>query len=79
MSGHRCQLTAFLDALDSGETPPVTLADTRNTMEFVAALYASAFTGERGEGGRDRPGQPVLRDHGRNWGPVEERPALTVS
>jgi predicted dehydrogenase len=45
VSGHGCQLTAFLDALDSGETPPVTLADTRTTMEFIAALYASAFTG----------------------------------
>jgi predicted dehydrogenase len=51
-SGHADQLAAVLDALDSGEPPPVTLPDTRNTMEFIAALYASAATGRpvcRGE------------------------------
>jgi predicted dehydrogenase len=46
-SGHAAQLAAVYDALDAGEPPPVTLADTRRTLEFVAALYASAFTGER--------------------------------
>lgn len=51
-SGHEAQLVAVLDALDRGEPPPVTLADTRDTMEFIAALYESAFTGRpvrRGE------------------------------
>lgn len=43
--GHTAQLTAVLDALDTGEAPPVTIADTRRTMEFVSAVYASAFTG----------------------------------
>lgn len=43
-SGHEAQLTAVFDALDRGEPPPVTLQDTRDTMEFVAALYESAFT-----------------------------------
>ncbi|MEV6875254.1 Gfo/Idh/MocA family oxidoreductase [Amycolatopsis sp. NPDC051128] len=45
-SSHEWQLAAVLDALDHGDPPPVTCADTRNTMEFVAALHASAFTGE---------------------------------
>jgi predicted dehydrogenase len=45
-SGHEAQLVAVLDALDRGQPPPVTLDDARDTMEFVAAVYASAFTGE---------------------------------
>jgi predicted dehydrogenase len=44
-SGHRAQFTAVLDALDAGAAPPVSTADTRVTMEFAAAVYASAFTG----------------------------------
>jgi predicted dehydrogenase len=51
-SGHIAQLGAVLDALDKGEPPPVTLRDARDTMEFVAALYQSAFIGRpvrRGE------------------------------
>jgi predicted dehydrogenase len=46
-SGHNGQIAAVYAALDAGQPPPVTLADTRPTVEFVAALYASAFTGER--------------------------------
>lgn len=46
-SGHSGQLAAVYAALDAGEPPPVTLADTRPTVEFIAALYASAFTGQR--------------------------------
>ena len=70
VSGHRCQLTAFLDALDSGETPPVTLADTRNTMEFIAALYASAFTGtvvKAGQIGADSPFYETMEGTGAPW------------
>lgn len=51
-SGHRGWLAAVLDALDRGEKPPVTADDTRRTMEFIAALYASAFTGERVRAGQ---------------------------
>ncbi|MEU7474597.1 Gfo/Idh/MocA family oxidoreductase [Lentzea sp. NPDC042327] len=58
VSGHRGQLAAVLDALDGGEPPPVTLADTRDTMEFIAALYASAFTGAVVQAGRIGPGDP---------------------
>lgn len=70
VSGHRCQLAAFLDALDSGETPPVTLADTRNTMEFIAALYASAFTGtvvKAGQIGPDSPFYATMEGIGAPW------------
>jgi predicted dehydrogenase len=57
-SGHPAQLAAVFDALDRGEAPPVTLADTRRTMDFVAALYASAFTGERVRSGQIGPDSP---------------------
>jgi predicted dehydrogenase len=70
VSGHKCQLAAFLDALDSGETPPVTLADTRNTMEFIAALYASAFTGtavKAGQIGPDNPFYATMEGIGAPW------------
>ncbi|MCP2241376.1 Gfo/Idh/MocA family protein [Lentzea aerocolonigenes] len=70
VSGHGCQLAAFLDALDSGETPPVTMADTRNTMEFIAALYASAFTGtavKAGQIGPDSPFYATMEGIGAPW------------
>ena len=64
-SGHEAQLVAILDALDRGEEPPVTLDDARSTMEFVAAVYASAFTGERIRRGQIAPGSPFsLRMNG---------------
>ncbi|MGN9908719.1 Gfo/Idh/MocA family protein [Phytohabitans sp. LJ34] len=57
-SGHSAQLAAVFDALDRGEAPPVTVSDTRPTMEFVAALYASAFTGQRVRSGQIGPDHP---------------------
>ncbi|MDR7276268.1 Gfo/Idh/MocA family protein [Catenuloplanes atrovinosus] len=60
-SGHAGQLTAVLDALDAGTAPPVTLADTRRTMEFVAALYRSAFTGAPVRSGDIGPDDPFFR------------------
>ncbi|WP_344979739.1 Gfo/Idh/MocA family oxidoreductase [Streptosporangium fragile] len=64
-SGHADQLAAVLDALDNGEPPPVTVEDARRTMEFIAALYASAFTGERVRSGQIGPDSPFwLRMNG---------------
>ncbi|NDL59448.1 Gfo/Idh/MocA family protein [Phytoactinopolyspora mesophila] len=60
-SGHDEQLRAVLDALDAGQPPPVTLDDTRLTMEFIAALYASAFTGERIQRGQIGPDSPFYQ------------------
>jgi predicted dehydrogenase len=54
-SGHSGQLTAVYEALDAGRPPPVTLAEARPTVEFIAALYASAFTGERVRSGEVPP------------------------
>lgn len=69
-SGHADQLAAVLDALDAGEPLPVTLAETRLTMEFIAALYASAATGKpvrRGEIGPDHPFAAAMNGTGIRW------------
>jgi len=57
-SGHARQLDIVLDALEAGTPPPVTPADARPTMELVAAVYASAFTGQRVRAGEIGPGSP---------------------
>jgi predicted dehydrogenase len=57
-SGHLAQLQQVLDALDKGTPPPVTTADARSTMELVAAVYASAFTGRAVRRGDIGPGSP---------------------
>ncbi len=49
-SSHSAQLAAMLDAIEAGRRPPVSGPDVRGTLEFLAALYKSAMTG-----------QPVLR------------------
>jgi predicted dehydrogenase len=57
-SGHESLIGAVLDAMDAGEPLPVTLADARGTLELVAAIYASAFTGTIVRRGEIRPGHP---------------------
>ncbi|MEO3868603.1 Gfo/Idh/MocA family oxidoreductase [Nonomuraea sp. B12E4] len=60
-SGHGGWFAAVLDALDQGQAPPVTASDTRRTMEFIAALYASSFTGERVRSGQITADSPFAR------------------
>jgi predicted dehydrogenase len=58
VSGHRLQIEAILDALAAGERPGVDIAESRRTLEFAAATYASAFRGAlvlAGEIGDDDP------------------------
>ena len=45
-SSHTAQLTHVLAAVQAGERPPCSGADGRRALEFIAALYKSAFTGE---------------------------------
>ncbi len=69
-SGHDAQLAAVLDALSAGMPPPVPLADTRRTVELIAAIYASAFTGRRitrGELGPDSPFYHRMDGTGAPW------------
>ncbi|GAA1749024.1 Gfo/Idh/MocA family oxidoreductase [Nonomuraea bangladeshensis] len=69
-SSHDGWLAAVLDALDQGQAPPATTADVRRTMEFIAALYTSAFTGERVRSGqitRDNPFARTMEGTGAPW------------
>jgi predicted dehydrogenase len=69
-SGHRAQFDAVLSALESGTEPPVSLSDTRLTVELITAIYASAFTGERirrGELGPDSPFYHRMNGSGAPW------------
>ncbi|HEV7649549.1 MAG TPA: Gfo/Idh/MocA family oxidoreductase [Actinophytocola sp.] len=69
-SGHDAQLAVVLDALAAGTPPPVPLADTRRTVELIAATYASAFTGRhvaRGELGPDSPFYHRMDGTGAPW------------
>ncbi|WP_367128793.1 Gfo/Idh/MocA family protein [Saccharothrix sp. HUAS TT1] len=69
-SGHTAQFTAVLDALDAGTPPPVSTADTRTTVEFIAAVYASAFTGRtisRGEITEGHPFYGSMAGSGAPW------------
>jgi predicted dehydrogenase len=69
-SGHGAQLAAVFDALSAGAPPPVSLPDARRTMELIAAIYASAFTGgpvRRGEIGADSPFYHRMDGNGAPW------------
>jgi len=54
-SGHSAQFEAIADALDAGETLPVTIGSARKTLELIAAIYESAFTGARISAGEITP------------------------
>jgi predicted dehydrogenase len=69
-SGHAAQYAQVLAALDSGTPPPVSLVDTRMTVELIAGIYASAFTGRRvtrGELGPDSPFYLRMDGTGAPW------------
>jgi len=69
-SGHTAQFAAVLSALAAGTPPPVSLPDTRLTVELIAAIYASAFTGERvlrGDIDRDSPFYHRMSGTGAPW------------
>ncbi|MET7688087.1 Gfo/Idh/MocA family oxidoreductase [Streptomyces sp. NPDC005483] len=73
-SSHAAQLGALLDAYDNGVRPPGSGADARATLEFAAALYKSAFTGQPVLAGEVAPGDPFYPamhgDHP-HWAPKE--------
>jgi predicted dehydrogenase len=73
-SSHAAQLGAFLDAMERGERPPGSGRDARSTLEFLAALYKSAFTGAPVHQGEVTPQDPFYRAmHGNHpdWAPKE--------
>jgi predicted dehydrogenase len=73
---HGTQLRAVIHALDHGEVPAVTLRDSRRTLEFSAAIYASSFTGQQIRPGEISPGNPFysrMQGPGAPWLASESR------
>jgi predicted dehydrogenase len=69
-SGHGAQFAEVLAALSAGTPPPVSLVDTRATVELIAAIYCSAFTGDRvrrGDIGADSPFYHRMDGTGAPW------------
>ncbi len=60
-SGHDVQFARIADALDGKGAPPVTIEDARRTLELLAAIYASAFTGKRVRAGDIDPTSPFYQ------------------
>ncbi|MCK9792848.1 Gfo/Idh/MocA family oxidoreductase [Isoptericola sp. 4D.3] len=72
-SGHLAQLVPTYRALAEGRTPPVTVADTRATLELAAAIYRSAFTDATVRAGEIVEGDPFhasMAGTGTPWPPV---------
>ncbi|WP_171586755.1 Gfo/Idh/MocA family oxidoreductase [Arthrobacter sp. 260] len=57
-SGHASQFAAVFDAIEAGEPLPATSSASRSTMELIAAIYASAFTGKPVASGEITPESP---------------------
>ena len=57
-SGHNAQLREVLACLRDGTPPPVTIDEARRTMQIVAGVYASAFTGRAVTPEELGPGSP---------------------
>ncbi|WP_277208013.1 Gfo/Idh/MocA family protein [Isoptericola croceus] len=81
-SGHLAQLVPTYRALVAGETPPITVADARGTLELAAAIYRSAFTGDtvvRGEISAGDPFYDSMGGAGAPWPPVKDVPVQEVT
>lgn len=63
-SGHSAQFAAAFAALRNGGIPPVASADARQTLELIAAIYASAFTGAEIKRGEITEGSPFYSTMG---------------
>jgi predicted dehydrogenase len=60
-SSHAAQFEAILRAIERGDRLPVTLTDARGTLELIAGIYASAFTGSRVRAGGIDAGSAFYR------------------
>lgn len=69
-SGHGAQFAEVYRALDDGRPLPVTSDDARDTLELLAAIYASAFERRpvaRGEIDESSPFHGTMRGSGAPW------------
>jgi predicted dehydrogenase len=57
-STHGAQLNALVDNLETGAVPLTSGPEARRTLEFLTALYKSAFTGTNVTRGSIQPGDP---------------------
>ena len=57
-SGHSAQFAAVIDARERGLPLPVDTASARRTLELIAGIYASSFTGARVAAGEIVQGSP---------------------
>ncbi|WP_110943965.1 Gfo/Idh/MocA family protein [Streptomyces niger] len=74
-SSHAAQLDGFLDAMAKGVRPPGSGVAARRTLEFLAALYKSAFTGQpvrAGEIGPEDPYYHAMHGNHPDWAPKEQ-------
>ncbi|MFW5995034.1 MAG: Gfo/Idh/MocA family protein [Spirochaetia bacterium] len=55
---HPAQISRLLSEMDEGLRPGTSTEGVRPTLEFITALYKSAFTGETVHAGDIRPGDP---------------------
>ncbi|MFB7800800.1 Gfo/Idh/MocA family protein [Isoptericola sp. NPDC056134] len=77
-SGHLAQLVPTYRAFTAGDVLPVTVADTRATLELAAAIYKSAFTDAIVRAGEIVDGDPFhvsMAGTGTPWPPVKDVPA----
>ncbi|WP_336646724.1 Gfo/Idh/MocA family protein [Microbacterium sp. USHLN186] len=73
-SSHRDQIAAILSALAAGDEPAVSAVDARRTLEFAAAVYASAFQGRAVAAGEIIDPDPFWRSMDGNavpWHPIK--------
>jgi len=73
-SGHAAQFSAVVDAIEAGEPLPVTLHSARRTMELIAGVYASAFTGARVSAGDIDAASPFYRTMEGSGAPWKDEP-----
>ena len=73
-SGHAAQFAAILTAIEHGEPLPVTLPDARTTLELIAGIYASAFTGTRIHPGDIDNASPFYRSMAGSGAPWAAQP-----
>jgi predicted dehydrogenase len=69
-SGHSAQFAAVVASLQSGTPPPVSTVDATQTMQLLAGIYASAFTGRPvrpAELGPDSPFYHQMSGTGAPW------------
>jgi predicted dehydrogenase len=69
-SGHSAQFRAVIEARENGAEIPVDTASARGTLDLIAGIYASAFTGERvkaGSIGADSPFYSSMEGSGAPW------------